>query len=30
MVVAGYVVELLFGGLGLVPEQSRAKIPTRV
>ncbi|WP_042437437.1 permease [Streptacidiphilus albus] len=27
MVVAGYVVELLFGGLGLVPEQRRAKIP---
>ncbi len=27
MVVAGYVVELVFGGLGLVPEQSAAKIP---
>ena len=27
MVVAGYVVEFLFGGLGLVPEQSAARIP---
>ncbi|MFF7188380.1 permease [Streptomyces sp. NPDC008222] len=27
MVVAGYVVEFLFGGLGLVPDQSRARIP---
>ncbi|TDT95970.1 hypothetical protein EDD99_7812 [Streptomyces sp. 846.5] len=27
MVVAGYVVELAFGGLGLIPQQSRAKIP---
>ncbi|MGW5251628.1 permease [Streptomyces sp. NPDC004012] len=27
MVVAGYVVEFLFGGLGLVPDRSRAKIP---
>jgi uncharacterized membrane protein YraQ (UPF0718 family) len=27
MVVAGYVVELAFGGLGLTPQQSRAKIP---
>jgi hypothetical protein len=27
MVVAGYVVELVFGGLGLVPSQSSAKIP---
>lgn len=26
-VVAGYVVELVFGGLGLVPDQARAKIP---
>ncbi|BBA95360.1 putative permease [Actinacidiphila reveromycinica] len=28
MVVAGYVVELLFGGLGLVPDQADAKVPT--
>jgi uncharacterized membrane protein YraQ (UPF0718 family) len=28
MVVAGYVVELVFGGLGLVPDQAGAKIPT--
>jgi uncharacterized membrane protein YraQ (UPF0718 family) len=27
MVVAGYVVELVFGGLGLVPSQATAKIP---
>ncbi|WP_370063980.1 permease [Streptacidiphilus sp. MAP5-3] len=27
MVVAGYVVELVFGGLGLVPDQQRARIP---
>jgi uncharacterized membrane protein YraQ (UPF0718 family) len=27
IVVAGYVVELVFGGLGLVPAQSAAKIP---
>ncbi|WP_328459915.1 permease [Streptomyces sp. NBC_00448] len=27
MVVAGYVVELLFGGLGLIPDQADAKIP---
>ncbi|MFC1411561.1 permease [Streptacidiphilus sp. N1-12] len=27
MVVAGYAVEFLFGGLGLVPDQSTAKIP---
>ncbi|MGW5478677.1 permease [Streptomyces sp. NPDC004008] len=27
MVVAGYVVEFLFGGLGLVPDRSRARIP---
>ncbi|MFF4211311.1 permease [Streptomyces sp. NPDC001796] len=27
MVVAGYVVEFLFGGLGLVPDQARARIP---
>ncbi|MEU6663091.1 permease [Streptomyces sp. NPDC046821] len=28
MVAAGYVVELVFGGLGLVPDQADAKIPT--
>jgi len=27
MAVAGYVVEIVFGGLGLVPSQSSAKIP---
>ncbi|MGY4978242.1 permease [Streptomyces sp. 900105755] len=27
IVVAGYVVELVFGGLGLVPDQADAKIP---
>ncbi|HET9173123.1 MAG TPA: permease [Actinospica sp.] len=27
MVVAGYVVEFVFGGLGLIPSQSAAKIP---
>jgi uncharacterized protein len=27
MVAAGYVVELLFGGLGLIPSRARAKIP---
>jgi uncharacterized membrane protein YraQ (UPF0718 family) len=27
MVVAGYVVELVFGGLGLIPDQAHAKIP---
>ncbi|MFI6444107.1 permease [Kitasatospora sp. NPDC050543] len=27
-VVAGYVVELLFGALGLVPDQEDAKVPT--
>ena len=27
MVVAGYVVELVFGGLGLIPSQASAKIP---
>jgi uncharacterized membrane protein YraQ (UPF0718 family) len=27
MVVAGYAVELIFGGLGLVPDQADAKIP---
>jgi uncharacterized membrane protein YraQ (UPF0718 family) len=27
MVVAGYVVELVFGGLGLIPSQDSAKIP---
>jgi uncharacterized membrane protein YraQ (UPF0718 family) len=28
MVTAGYVVELAFGGLGLIPDQSAARIPT--
>ena len=28
MVLAGYLVELLFGGLGLVPDRSRAHLPT--
>ncbi|WP_441249347.1 permease [Kitasatospora sp. McL0602] len=28
MVVAGYVVEFAFGGLGLIPDQADAKIPT--
>ena len=28
MVLAGYVVELVFGGLGLIPSQASAKIPT--
>ncbi|MHA6759452.1 permease [Streptacidiphilus sp. PAMC 29251] len=27
MVVAGYVVEFVFGGLGLIPDQATAKIP---
>jgi len=27
MVAAGYVVELIFGGLGLVPDPARARIP---
>ncbi|MDX6312585.1 MAG: uncharacterized protein QOF44_2049 [Streptomyces sp.] len=27
MVVAGYIVEFLFGGLGLIPDQADAKIP---
>ncbi|MBF9069786.1 permease [Streptacidiphilus fuscans] len=27
MVVAGYAVELVFGGLGLVPDQQRARVP---
>ena len=27
MVVAGYVVEFVFGGLGLIPDQADAKIP---
>jgi uncharacterized membrane protein YraQ (UPF0718 family) len=27
MAVAGYVVELVFGGLGLIPDPARAKIP---
>jgi uncharacterized membrane protein YraQ (UPF0718 family) len=29
MVVAGYVVELVFGGLGLIPSQATAKVPDR-
>jgi uncharacterized membrane protein YraQ (UPF0718 family) len=29
MVIAGYVVESLFGGLGLIPDQADAKIPTQ-
>lgn len=29
MAVGGYVVELLFGGLGLIPDQADAKIPTQ-
>jgi uncharacterized membrane protein YraQ (UPF0718 family) len=28
MVVAGYLVEGAFGGLGLIPDQSKAKLPT--
>ncbi|MEU1305263.1 permease [Streptomyces shenzhenensis] len=28
MVVAGYVVEFAFGGLGLIPDQTAAKVPT--
>ncbi|MGW5658698.1 permease [Streptomyces sp. NPDC003758] len=28
MVVAGYIVEFAFGGLGLIPDQADAKIPT--
>ncbi|MFE4451219.1 permease [Streptomyces sp. NPDC056796] len=28
MVVAGYVVEFTFGGLGLIPDQADARIPT--
>jgi uncharacterized membrane protein YraQ (UPF0718 family) len=27
MAVAGYVIELVFGGLGLIPDRARAKIP---
>lgn len=27
VVVAGYAVEILFGGLGLIPDQSKARIP---
>ncbi|WP_333740833.1 permease [Streptomyces sp. IBSBF 2806] len=27
MVIAGYIVELAFGGLGLIPDQADAKIP---
>ncbi|WP_370080401.1 permease [Streptacidiphilus sp. MAP12-16] len=27
MVIAGYVVEFVFGGLGLIPDQATAKIP---
>ncbi|HLH58320.1 MAG TPA: permease [Streptosporangiaceae bacterium] len=29
MAAAGYVVELVFGGLGLVPDRARATIPTQ-
>lgn len=29
MVVAGYVVELVFGGLGLVPDQAGAEVPAQ-
>lgn len=28
MVIAGYVVEFVFGGLGLIPDQADAKVPT--
>jgi hypothetical protein len=28
MAAAGYVVELVFGGLGLVPDRASAKIPS--
>ncbi|MFE7235553.1 permease [Streptomyces sp. NPDC002405] len=28
MVVAGYVVEFVFGGLGLIPDQADARLPT--
>ncbi|MFF4225847.1 permease [Streptomyces abikoensis] len=28
MVIAGYVVEIVFGGLGLIPDQAAAKVPT--
>ena len=28
MVIAGYVVEFAFGGLGLIPDQAEAKLPT--
>jgi uncharacterized membrane protein YraQ (UPF0718 family) len=28
IVLAGYAVEFLFGGLGLIPDQAQAKIPT--
>ncbi|MFJ4846640.1 MULTISPECIES: permease [unclassified Streptomyces] len=28
MVVAGYVVEIVFGALGLIPDPSRARVPT--
>ncbi|MFF2507710.1 permease [Streptomyces sp. NPDC058067] len=28
MVIAGYVVEFAFGGLGLIPDQAEAKVPT--
>ncbi|MHA7957434.1 permease [Streptomyces sp. L500] len=27
MVIAGYVVEIVFGGLGLIPDQAAAKVP---
>ncbi|QMU77361.1 permease [Streptacidiphilus sp. PB12-B1b] len=28
MVIAGYLVELVFGGLGIIPDNSKAKVPT--
>jgi uncharacterized membrane protein YraQ (UPF0718 family) len=28
MVTAGYVIEIVFGGLGLIPDQADAKLPT--
>ena len=27
MVIAGYVIEFVFGGLGLIPDRASAKIP---
>jgi uncharacterized membrane protein YraQ (UPF0718 family) len=29
MVIAGYIVEFTFGGLGLIPDQARATLPTQ-